>query len=359
MHEHTLNALRQHYNMLPIGLPEVPSRLERAFLNVLFTEEEAHAALHMTPQGQAPQEVARKLGRSEKEVLELLETMVRKGLILRREKDGEKVYSIELFVPGVYEFQVGIYNEVVARLFEVFLPEYAPELFGTKPPWAWVIPAERSLPVSTEVAPYERASEIVKGTKKVALAECICRKERKLIGRVCDRPKDEICLIFSPWAELYVERGIAKAATVDEALKAIDQAEQAGLVRLATNVRQNHLFMCQCCSCCCGIMRGMVEFGQSTAIQHSNYVPVINKESCNGCPDCVKACTMHALSLVQGKAKMDGTKCIGCGLCATACSSGAILMRRKAESKVKEPPVDWDELMTIIAHERGRRHFYK
>lgn len=359
MHEHTLKALQQHYNMLPIGMPELPSGLERALVNVLFTEEEAHAALHMTPHGHTPAEMAQKLGKTEKEVLELLETMVRKGLILRKEKEGQKVYTLEPWIPGIYEFQLGIYSEFIARLFEVLLPEWAPEIFGANTPWARVVPAERSLPVEVEIAPYERASEIVREAKTIALAECICRKERNLIGHACDRPKDDICIIFHPWAEMYVERDIAQEATVDETLKAIDRAEQAGLVRCVTNVQKNPLFICQCCSCCCGILRGLAEFGLPKSTAHSNFVPVINKESCNGCEECIKICTMLALSLRDDKARMDGTKCIGCGLCATVCPNGSIVMRRKAESKIEVPPLDWDELMTVIAHEKGRTYFYR
>ncbi|MFQ5987258.1 MAG: 4Fe-4S dicluster domain-containing protein [Dehalococcoidia bacterium] len=359
MHEHTLKALQQHYDLLPIGLPELPSRVEKGLLNVLFTEEEAHAALHMTPHGHTPVEMAQKMGKTEKDLLELVETMFRKGLILREEKEGQKVYSLVPLVPGIYEFQLGVLNKVLSRLVEVLLPEYAPHLFGDKTPLFKVVPAETSLPVDVEISPYERASEIVREAKVVGLADCLCRKERMLTGHPCDSPKDEICIVFHPWAEAYIERGIAKEVSVDEAMKAIDRAEQAGLVRCTTNNKKNPLFMCQCCSCCCGILRGFVDFGLPRAFAHSNFVPAVSKESCDGCGDCIKICTMHALDLRDDKAKMDGTRCIGCGLCATACSNGSIVMRRKGESKIEVPPGTWDELMTVLAHERGKTYFYK
>ncbi|MFC1919798.1 hypothetical protein ACFLWX_03310 [Chloroflexota bacterium] len=45
MHEYTLNALRQHYDLLPLGLPEMHSGVERVFLKTLFTEEETRSAV--------------------------------------------------------------------------------------------------------------------------------------------------------------------------------------------------------------------------------------------------------------------------------------------------------------------------
>jgi ferredoxin len=40
---------------------------------------------------------------------------------------------------------------------------------------------------------------------------------------------------------------------------------------------------------------------------------------CTGCGSCVAACTNNALTLVDGKARVDAEHCIFCGYCAPAC----------------------------------------
>lgn len=52
--------------------------------------------------------------------------------------------------------------------------------------------------------------------------------------------------------------------------------------------------------------------------------PVINKELCTGCGECVKACPFNAISLVDKKAKIDYTICKHCNVCVKTCPVNAI-----------------------------------
>jgi predicted aldo/keto reductase-like oxidoreductase len=45
---------------------------------------------------------------------------------------------------------------------------------------------------------------------------------------------------------------------------------------------------------------------------------------CTGCGDCVRRCGEHALSLQDGRAAADSSRCIFCGYCATVCRDFAI-----------------------------------
>lgn len=47
---------------------------------------------------------------------------------------------------------------------------------------------------------------------------------------------------------------------------------------------------------------------------------LIIEEYCTGCGNCVGRCGQKALKLVDGKSKVDNTKCVLCGYCATVCS---------------------------------------
>lgn len=51
---------------------------------------------------------------------------------------------------------------------------------------------------------------------------------------------------------------------------------------------------------------------------------VVNQETCLGCGACVATCPVEAISIVDGKAKIDNEKCLGCGACKGSCPVEAI-----------------------------------
>ena len=55
--------------------------------------------------------------------------------------------------------------------------------------------------------------------------------------------------------------------------------------------------------------------------------PELCPYACCGMGDCVRACQFDAIHLVDGVAKVDKSKCTGCGACAKACPKGIILLR--------------------------------
>ena len=212
-----------------------------------------------------------------------------------------------------------------------------------------------------KVFPFEVASQIVKESKKIALSDCICRKHNKLIGKGCQRPHEEVCIYLSPLAEYFIERGLGKEASVDDALRAIERGEEAGLVRNAwLNVQKNPTGLCQCCPCCCHALRAVYELKIPNALAKSNFVTAIDLEICTGCESCVDICPMDALVLDgDEKAAWNPDRCIGCGLCVSCCPIGAIRLERVPEGQVVVPPETYSQLMTVIAHEKGKTHFYK
>jgi len=67
----------------------------------------------------------------------------------------------------------------------------------------------------------------------------------------------------------------------------------------------------------CASRRGKFE-------QHCGIVPDLNFAACIGCGLCAANCPANAITLSDGKAKIDGTNCIGCGECVVVCKTEAL-----------------------------------
>jgi uncharacterized Fe-S center protein len=58
--------------------------------------------------------------------------------------------------------------------------------------------------------------------------------------------------------------------------------------------------------------------------QHSNVLPAVLKNKCEGCGTCLRWCPPKAIIIEGGKAAIMQNKCIGCGECTVVCKNGAI-----------------------------------
>lgn len=62
----------------------------------------------------------------------------------------------------------------------------------------------------------------------------------------------------------------------------------------------------------------------NTEREVSIQVPVVDRELCTGCKECVQACAFNALAVLGDKALVFKEICHGCGGCARVCPTGAI-----------------------------------
>ncbi|MBW2964072.1 DUF362 domain-containing protein [Candidatus Woesearchaeota archaeon] len=56
---------------------------------------------------------------------------------------------------------------------------------------------------------------------------------------------------------------------------------------------------------------------------HASVRPTISASKCIACGTCIRNCDVKAISMVDGKAKIDPAVCVGCAMCIAVCPTGA------------------------------------
>ena len=353
MEDSVYRKLREQLDQYSVGFPTTHSGIEMKILRKLFTEDEAGIFLDMSLLLEESASVAKRTGRDEEKTAEAIENMAQKGLIFRKRMDDTIKYAAVPFLVGSYEFQVGRMDKEFAEMFEDYFKEALTKNISNVHLPLRTVPVHKSVDIGANIAPYRDAREIIEMKDNIALADCICRKQKRLLGEDCDNPR-EVCFMFGSHAEYYVENGLARKITQEEALSVIDKCEEAGLVCQPAN-SINPGGMCNCCGDCCGILRALKIQPKPSEMVVNNYWASVDPDICTGCETCVDRCQMEAVSINESDiAQINTDRCIGCGLCVTTCPSEAMSLVLKPEESRFEPPTNGRDLMQKTAQKRRK-----
>jgi electron transport complex protein RnfB len=345
--------LREKLDQYSCGFPLTESGVEFKILERIFTEEEAKMFLSLSLQVETPEEIARRLGAEPDIVGSLLRRMSDKGNVFSWHKGETVKYGAAPYILGLYEFQLNSMDKALAELCEQYFNEAFLKSIAAVDPLMRAIPIDRSLEVTRPIATYEDSRGIVKNKKLISLAKCICRVQQGLVEKGCGKPL-EVCLSFGASAQHYIDQGLGRRITAEEALKVLDVAEEAGLVIQLTN-SQNPGGLCCCCGDCCALLRALNQLPRPAEVVASKYFSVADTDLCTGCEFCIERCQMGAISLTdESLAQINLDRCIGCGLCVTQCPAGAIHLEIKPESRWVEPPETAMDALTMTALKRGK-----
>jgi len=353
MTEDIYRKLARRLDAIPNGFPSTESGVELRLLAKIFTPEEATLASVMRLTREPAADIAARAGVDPDEAYRTLKGMARKRLIRFKKDKGQLTFGLMPFVVGLYEEQLPRMDQELAALFEQYLQEtLGGSIVRDEPAVHRVIPVGEAIPVELEVFPYERATELLENAKSWGVRDCVCRVQQRLIGKGCDRPVEN-CLVFAPVEGAFDHSEVDRAITKEEALRILRETEEAGLVHTTGNYRDGHYYICNCCTCCCGILRSVAEFGVPLTTVRSDFHSVVDAELCIGCGDCLERCQFEALSVPDDVCVVDYDRCVGCGLCATVCPTGAMHLERRPEGEVPPPPADIKEWMVQRAQQRG------
>jgi len=347
--------LAERLSQTPSGFPRTKSGVELKLLAKMFTPEEAALAVVMRLQREEVADIAARAGVDEQRAYQILKGMARKGLVSAGRGQKGLAFALLPFVVGSYEESLPYMDKEMAELFEAMVQETRGEgLLVPGPALQRIIPVEQSISAEIDVLPYESVSALLENAKSFGVRECICRKQKALIGEPCDYPRMN-CINFAPVEGAFANMPHVQTISKEEALRILREAEEAGLVHSVYNQQEGIYYICNCCPCCCGIMRGMIEFGQAHALARSAFLAAVDAELCTGCEACVERCHFHALSVPDDICVVDAMHCMGCGLCVQACPSDALRLVRRPVEEQPPPPKDHRQWMAERAAARGRQ----
>jgi Na+-translocating ferredoxin:NAD+ oxidoreductase subunit B len=345
--------LQKQLDQYSMVFPETESGIEINILKYLFSEDAAAMFLALTPMLESAGAVASRLNRPAAEVADQLEAMAEKGLLFRLKKGDEARYGAIPFVHGLFEFQVKDLKPELAEMAGQYFEEAFDQAMQAGADYFLrTIPVDESIDVAHRIAAYDDAAEILRSKPFIVITDCICRKTADLIDHDCGRPL-ESCFMFGSMGQYYLDRGMGRKISLDEAVDILARCRDAGLVtQPATS--QNPAGMCNCCGDCCGVLRALNKHPRPAEIVFSNYFVEVETEACSGCETCLDRCQMGALSMNdEDAAVVDKDRCIGCGLCVTACPADALRLVSKSENQIRTPPATMVEQMMLMAQKRG------
>lgn len=349
MTDEIYSRLADAMDRLPNGFPRTPSNVELKILKKIFSPEDAAMAAHLTGKYESVEQIASRADLSPEAVSKQLFKMTRRGMVWLDKQDSQVLFRLAPFVVGVYEASLELMDHELAHLTEEYFANGgAAGIMGAEPALHRVIPAQAA--VKTEwVLPYDDVRDILLNSKTFNVRDCICRVQQAQIGEDCEFPVN-MCLSFSESERATPRLGDLSQA---EALALLDRCEEVGLVHTVNNVMKGVGYVCNCCGCCCGILRGITEFGLEKSVAFANYYAVIDPDTCNNCGTCITRCQVSAISEGDGYSIVDVEHCIGCGLCVTGCPNDVAVLVRKPEAEMIHPPADFSVWEHERLHHRG------
>lgn len=355
--------LAKKIDELSFGFPKSYVGADLMLLSKIFSRENAKNFLLMAKGYQRAEDYAQKNGLSVEDARKRLDSLAERGLILRRHREGGDEYGQHPFVMGFLEWQGGRVSNGKSWLYATGIYMISSN-FGYR--MSQTMPFYRTIPMRKEfvegsvIKPYDDLEAMLDKHRRFAVGLCMCRLMGKMKpNNPCTHPI-ETCIETDDYADFFIETGIGREITKEEALAMLREGEKDGRIVQTTNSQEGENF-CSCCGCGCGMMHLKKQYPGPSAALWSNYYSVIDYSKCISCGKCIGRCTFGYISPNPRtkKVSVDRDACLGCGLCVSTCPTHAITLHQKSEDKIYVPPMTYDDAVEIweAETEKDYKHF--
>lgn len=343
-----------------------------SILKSLYSREEADVIVKMPYSLSNLEKIAKISGYEKNKLEKILNGLCTKGLIMDLWLEEQYMYMPSPMVIGIFEFTMmrtgdNLSSGEWAKLFSHYLGDDAAFYAANAGP-DFSVSILRSLPHEgtvkeseyIEVLDYEKATSLVQEQNKFAIGLCSCRHEKHHLGeKECDVPL-ETCISLGIGADYLIRNNLAREVSQTELLENMARSKEMGLVFNADNIKNNIMYLCQCCGCCCNALAGINKFGIAGTVVTSRYIAEIDTDLCKGCGKCAKACPIHAIEMIDNenmKSKkkkspvVDKSFCLGCGVCSLKCTKDAMKLVKREKRVIL--PENVFEKVILQCLERG------
>ena len=361
--------LQQRLDRNVTGAPDSPHFMK--ILKILFSPEDAAIARQVPTRFIPVERLAKKLGMETARLDDWITAMALRGLVIDIGRGRRRLVSLAPVVIGFFEYTFMRTDDKLplkelATLFDAYMhgdDRFARSVFTERTQIGRSLVREEALPEGdhTEILDWERATWLIESATAASVSICACRHKASHLGKACDRLQEN-CIALNMGAQILVKNGFARPVSTAEAMKVLERSKEQGLAQTGDNVQTGAAYICNCCGCCCEMMKAVRVMGLRNAIVTSNWTVEIDEEKCKGCGRCAKLCPVDLIDMVPAaseegkkprmKARHEGEFCLGCGVCYTGCKSGAIRMKPRPK-RVFTPETTFDKIIAM-AIERGR-----
>jgi hypothetical protein len=184
MSDEIYHKLARVLDTLPNGFPSTKSGVEIRLLRKIFEPDEAELFCDLRMTFETAAEVSCRTGRPLEGLEAKLTSMGEKGQLFAIELGGARYFKMIPWAFGIYEFQCGRMDREFAEMSERYGGKFGRQFFSNKPQLMQTLPVEETITVQQEALPFEKVSTLIEHNQSFLVNECICKKERALLGKL-------------------------------------------------------------------------------------------------------------------------------------------------------------------------------